>query len=40
MIELNAGTFDTHEYLDRLKQHRTADYDRYFKDYRARFALE
>ena len=39
MIELNAGTFDTHEYLDRLKQQRTADYDRYFTEFRERYAL-
>ena len=39
MIELNAGTFDTHEYLDRLKQQRTADYERYFNEFREQFAL-
>jgi len=39
MIELNAGSFDTHEYLDRLKAQRTADYDRYFTAFRTRFAL-
>ncbi len=39
MIELNAGTFDTHEYLDRIKQQRTADYQQYFNDFRARFVL-
>ena len=39
MIELNAGTFDTHEYLDRIKQQRTADYQRYFNDFRERYVL-
>ncbi len=39
MIELNAGTFDTHEYLDRIKQQRTADYQRYFNDFRGRYVL-
>lgn len=39
MIELNAGTFDTHEYLDRIKAQRDADYDRYFQEFRDRYAL-
>ena len=39
MIELNSGTLDAHEYLDRIKQQRTDDYQRYFNDFRGRYVL-
>ena len=39
MIELRAGSFDTHEFLDKLKEQRTADYSAYYAAFRKRFAL-
>ena len=39
MIESEADVFDTHEYLSQVKEKRSADFERVFEDYRARFAL-
>ena len=39
MIELEADEFDTHEYLNQVKEKRSADFERVFEDYRTRFAL-
>lgn len=39
MIESEADEFDTHEYLNKVKEKRSADFERVFEDYRARFAL-
>ena len=39
MIELDLGCYDTHEYLGRIKEKRTPDFDRYFEGYRTRFEL-
>ena len=37
MIELEGGSFDTHEYL--VKEKRSPDFERYFREYKARYAL-
>ena len=39
MIELNEGSFDTHEYLEHLKEQHSADYDRYYADFREKYSL-
>lgn len=39
MIELEADSFDTHEYLESLKNARTEGFNRYFEEYRVKFAL-
>ena len=39
MIELDAGTFDTHAYLDNVLDQRSPDFKRYYEDFRAQFAL-
>ena len=39
MIELDADVFDTHEYLSRVKEKRSADFERVYEDYRERFAI-
>ena len=39
MIELEADLFDTHEYLSQVKEKRSADFDRVYGEYSARFAL-
>ena len=39
MIELEADVFDTHEYLNQVKEKRSADFERVFEDYREQFAL-
>jgi len=39
MIELDMGSFDTHEYLNKLKEKRTPDFERYYEEYRTKFAL-
>ena len=39
LIELEADSFDTHEYITSLKKLRSHDFDRYFNEYRTRFAL-
>ena len=39
MIELSHDVFDTHEYLDSLKEMRNDAFNRNYEEYRARFAL-
>ncbi len=39
MIELEADSFDTHEYLSSVKAMKSAAYERYYEEYRQRFAL-
>ena len=39
MIELEGGSFDTHEYLGKVKEKRSPDFERYFRDYKERYAL-
>ena len=39
MIELEEDVFDTHEYLNQVKEKRSADFERVFEDYRERFSL-
>ena len=39
MIELEADTFDTHEYLSSVKAMKSAAYERYYEEYRQKFAL-
>ena len=39
MIELEADLFDTHEYLNQVKEKRSADFERVFEEYRKRFTL-
>lgn len=39
MIELNAGTFATHEYLDHLKEERTANFEREYEHYHESYVL-
>ena len=39
MIELEAEVFDTHEYLDRLKNAHSADFERYYQEYQQQFSL-
>ena len=39
MIELEADSFDTHEYLNSVKAMRSAAYERYYEAYRQRFSL-
>ena len=39
MIELEADLFDTHEYLNQVKEKRSADFERVFEEYRKRFSL-
>ena len=39
MIELEADSFDTHEYLNSVKAMRSAAYERYYEEYRQRFSL-
>ncbi len=40
MIELEAGTFDTHEYLNSLREVHTDSFDRYFELYKEKYDLE
>ena len=40
MIELDVGAFDTHEYLDRLKDKKTGDFAREVEKFSAKYALE
>ncbi len=40
MIELEAGVFDTHEYLNSLKQVQSDSFDRYFEAYQNKYDLE
>ena len=39
MIELEADSFDTHEYLSSVKAMKSAAYERYYEEYRQQFAL-
>ena len=39
MIELEADEFDTHEYINRLREKRTPDFERQFEEYRAKYAI-
>ena len=39
MIELEADSFDTHEYLNSVKAMKSAAYERYYEEYRQRFSL-
>ena len=39
IIELDSGSFDTHEYLENIKEKRTPDFQRNYNEYRARFEL-
>lgn len=40
MIELQSDSFDTHEYLERLKSMRSDLFEQYFEEYGKRFVLE
>ena len=39
MIELSSGSFETHEYLDEVKEERSRDYERWLQTYKAKFSL-
>ena len=39
LIELDAGAFDTHEYLERLREKGSPDFQRYYDSFRTQFAL-
>ena len=39
MIELESDSFDTHEYLNSVKEMKTEKYMRYFEEYSAKFSL-
>lgn len=39
MIELESDEFDTHKYLDHLKNKHTDEFEKYYNEYRERFAL-
>lgn len=39
MVELESDAFDTHEYLNSVKELRSASFERYFEEYRERFAI-
>ncbi len=39
MIELDEGSFDTHEYLTQIKEQRSPEFERHYKEFRKRFAL-
>ena len=39
MIELDAGTFDTHEYLDHVREKHSREFERYSEQFRKEFAL-
>lgn len=39
LIELSGGSFDTHEYLGKVKEKRSPSYERDFQDYKAKFTL-
>lgn len=38
-IELESDSFDTHEYLNSIREMKTEKYLRYFEEYRSRFSL-
>ena len=39
IIELESDSFDTHEYLSSIKQMKSASFDRYFEEYRKKYAV-
>ena len=39
MIEINGDMFDTHGYLDELKKHHTADFDRMYAEYAGKYSI-
>ncbi|MBQ9268024.1 MAG: Na/Pi cotransporter family protein [Oscillospiraceae bacterium] len=39
MIELDAGTFDTHEYLDHVREKHSREFEQYSEQFRKQFAL-
>ena len=39
MVELESDAFDTHEYLNSVKELRSVSFERYFEEYREKFAL-
>lgn len=39
MVELESDAFDTHEYLNSVKEMRSVSFERYFEEYRERFAI-
>ncbi len=39
MIELSSGSFETHEYLEEVKEKRNRDYEKWLEIYRAKFTL-
>ncbi len=39
MLELSVGAFDTHEYLEKLREKRTQSFLAYFEDYRKTFEI-
>lgn len=39
MVELESDAFDTHEYLSSVKELRSVSFERYFAEYREKFAL-
>ena len=39
MIELDIGRFDTHEYLDKLKEKQTRDFTEMVAEFRSRYVL-
>ena len=38
IIELESDSFDTHEYLNSIKKIKSSSYDRYFEEYRKKYA--
>ena len=40
MIELSEGSFDTHEYVEEVREDQSAAYERWLREYKARFAIE
>ena len=39
IIELESDSFDTHEYLNSVRQMRSASFDRYFEEYRTKYVI-
>lgn len=39
MIELDVGAFDTHEYLTKVKEERSPEFEKLYRQFRERFAL-
>ena len=40
MIELSEGSFDTHEYVEEVKEDRSVAYERWLREYKAKYAIE